>query len=485
MTQEIRTILVFLVAFFAALFVLPKLSYIANRIGLVDHPNERKIHRLPRPLVGGIGIVISATFSSLLFVPLQGLRGYFSGLALLLLVGFFDDFMEVGHRQKFLAQILATALLMYLSNIYLSNFGNLVGLGQFAVPETLTWLMWCITIFCVVGVTNAMNMIDGLDGLAGGVSFIALISFAVLASLAGNNALILLNLAMAGAVLGFLKFNWSPSKLFMGDAGSLCLGFTLSFMAIALTQIEPGIIRPVVALLILAVPIADTLTVMIRRIVAGSSPFVPDKTHLHHTLINAGYTGQRAVIVILVLCLMFSAVAMVGSLYAVPEPVLFSVFFFYFLLNYWSKPLVYKFVSVITALQRKEKPRHCPQVMHNFLRGMLAKRIFRGAPRHHVTIAVTCSGYAAEFSISGEILNLSETGFMAQIKGLGFLCSECKVAISFPMHLGVSPLQLLAEHLWTSSFDGREYHGFRFIDVEKEHRKVLTDFLDSISELKG
>ena len=200
MTLEIRSLLTFLVAFFAALYVLPSLAHIAIRFGLVDMPNERKLHVRPRPLVGGIGIVIAATFSSLGFVSLQGLRGYFSGLAVLLLVGFFDDFQEVGHRKKFLAQIVATTLLVYLSKIYLADFGNLLGFGAMTLPD-IGWLTWAITVFCVVGGTNAVNMIDGIDGLAGGIALVAFLTFAALASLAGDNVLMLLNLALAGVCL--------------------------------------------------------------------------------------------------------------------------------------------------------------------------------------------------------------------------------------------------------------------------------------------
>jgi len=228
MTTEIRVILTFLVAFFSALFVLPQLSHIANRIGLVDMPNQRKMHKAPRPLVGGLGIVISATFSSLVFVPLVGMRGYFSGLSVLLIIGFLDDFQELGHRKKFLAQIVATTLLIYLSKVSLANFGNLFGFGAIVVPD-ISLLTWAVTVFCVVGVTNAVNMIDGIDGLAGGVTFIAFLTFSVLSSLSGNSTLLLLNLALAGAVLGFLKYNWAPSVLFMGDAGSLCLGYPLFY----------------------------------------------------------------------------------------------------------------------------------------------------------------------------------------------------------------------------------------------------------------
>jgi len=339
MTQEINVVFTFLVALFASLFVLPKLAHVANRIGLIDKPNARKIHTTPRPLVGGLGIVISATFSSLVLVPLGGMRGFFSGLAVLLLVGFFDDCMEVGHRKKFLAQILATALLIYLSKVQLSNFGNLLGFGDIIVPHPV-FFVWGVTVFCVVGVTNAVNMIDGLDGLAGGVSFLAFLAFAIISSMAGNTALMLLNLAFCGAILGFLKFNWAPSVLFMGDAGSLCLGFTLSFMAIALTQPQGSVAPPISMLLVLAVPISDTIGVMTKRMFRRMSPFKPDRTHLHHILLQFDLTANRCVVIILMLTGIFCFLGILGVKLNIPEPLLFSIFLCYFLINYFLSPIL-------------------------------------------------------------------------------------------------------------------------------------------------
>jgi len=184
---EIRLLLVFLTAFFSALFVLPKISNIAQRIGLVDHPGERKIHLMPKPLVGGIGMTIAATFTALIFVQIAGLRGFFIGLSILLLVGFLDDFKEIGHKQKFLAQIAATTVMVYFSKTSLLSFGDLFGLGSLDIPQS-DLLIWCVTVFCVVGVINAINMIDGLDGLAGGISFVAFMMFCVHSSLAGKRS---------------------------------------------------------------------------------------------------------------------------------------------------------------------------------------------------------------------------------------------------------------------------------------------------------
>lgn len=334
---ESRLMLAFLTACFSALFVLPRIARIAKRIGLLDHPGKRKIHVEPKPLVGGIGMTISATFSALLFVPIDGLRGFFLGLSVLLLIGFLDDFKEIGHRQKFLAQIVATTVMMYFSKTALLSFGDLFGFGSLDVPAS-SLLIWCVTVFCVVGVINAINMVDGLDGLAGGLSFIAFVTFAIHASLSGNLALTLLNVAFAGATLGFLRFNWHPASMFMGDAGSLCLGFSLAFMSLALTQGNEATVRPVVALLILAFPITDTITVMLKRIIKGKSPFKADRYHMHHMVLRYGMSKTGAVRLILGLAVLLSSCSFLGPLFDLSDYWLFYLFFIYF------------FIYILTAL---------------------------------------------------------------------------------------------------------------------------------------
>jgi len=478
MTIEIRVIVTFLVAFFSALFVLPNLSHIANRIGLVDVPNERKVHKVPRPLVGGIGIVISATFSSLVFVPLHGMRGYFAGLAVLLLVGFFDDFQELGHRKKFLAQIVATALLAYLSKVYLSNFGNLLGFGPIVVPDVI-WLTWGITVFCVVGVTNAVNMIDGLDGLAGGVTFVSFLTFSVLSSLSGNSTLMLLNLALAGAVLGFLRYNWAPSILFMGDAGSLCLGFSLSFMAVALTQGEAALVKPIIVLLVLAVPISDTIVVMTKRVINKKSPFKPDRTHLHHILVKNGFDGRKTVKALLFLCLILNSIGILGVVFYIPEPVLFAVFIGYFIVNWHADYLVGKLFKITNIFQRKEKPQNCPTVVHSVLRRLKANRLFRGATRYDVEIELVYHSFSSDLALTGKIINLSKTGFLAHIDGFGLVCTECVIEMFFPGEQDPKKVEMPVEHLWMSSKGGMQYHGFRFLDLSEDQGGNLKDYLDS------
>lgn len=474
-----RIIFVFLTALFASLFVLPKLARIAKAIGLLDKPAEkRKVHKIPRPLVGGIGIIIAATFSALILVPLAGMRGYFLGLSLLLLVGFLDDFKELGHRQKFFAQIVATALLMYFSKIYLVTFGDLAGFGEIVLPP-LSWIIWTLTIFCVVGVINAINLMDGLDGLAGGISFVAFLAFAIHASIAGNETLLLLNLALAGAVLGFLRFNWYPSSLFMGDAGSLCLGFSLAFMALALTQGSTAKVSPVCPLLILAVPITDTLTVMGKRILRGQSPFKADRYHLHHILMRYGLGRVTAVKVIVGISILLSGISMLGPLYQLPDTYLFGAFLLY-LMTYLGASLCI-IHTMRLSLRIKKKSSEKNTYMH-WLNRFLGGRfnflsVFRRSSRFDVRLALVCRETERNINFSGDILNISDGGFMACLPQLDCLLDRVVATITFPMEGETLTVELPAEHLWFTEEGKKYFHGFRFLEFSGEQQEVVFKFL--------
>lgn len=475
----LRIILVFLVALFTALFVLPKLARIAKAIGLLDKPSEkRKVHKIARPLVGGIGIIIAATFSSLILVPIAGLRGYFLGLFLLLIIGFFDDYKQLGHRQKFLAQILATVLLMNFSKVYLVTFGNLLGVGVIAVPD-IPLLAWIVTIFCVVGVINAVNLIDGLDGLAGGISFVAFLAFAFHASLAGEEVFMLMNLALAGAVLGFLRFNWYPSVMFMGDAGSLCLGFSLAFMALALTQGSGSHVSPVCALLVLAVPITDTLTVMGKRILRGQSPFTADRYHLHHIFMRFGMGRVLAVKAIIGITVLLSAISLLGPVYQLPDAYLFGVFLLY-LCIYIGASFCIIFTMRFSLKMRKENG-HRSRILLWFRRILNGElnlfRIFRRSPRYDVKLALICRESERHLDFRGTVLNISNEGFMACLPDLDSLLDRVVARITFPMDKENLTLELPAEHLWLTAAGKKNFHGFRFLEFDGEQERVVFKFL--------
>lgn len=337
MQTVLTELLIFLIPFGVTLFILPRFASIASDLGLVDHPNYRKMHTVAKPLVGGLGMSLGVAFGCLLFLPLTNMRGYYAGAILLVVIGFFDDFREVHHRVKFIAQIVSAILVITFSNVFLHTFGDLlhirvINFDALAMP---------MTVIGFVGVINAINMIDGVDGLAGGISLIAFISFAFLAYLDNHRDIMLLSLALSGSLVAFMRYNWNPARLFMGDAGSLFLGFSAAFVSVAITQEPNSAARPVAPLLVLTVPIVDTLTVMTRRIMKGKSPFYPDKTHLHHVLLNFGFSKQQTVAIILCMSAAFSSVALAGTLLHVPEYYLFffslTYFFIYFILSFFHQ----------------------------------------------------------------------------------------------------------------------------------------------------
>jgi len=173
-------------------------------------------------------------------------------------------------------------------------------------------------------------MIDGLDGLAGGICLTAFASFAYLSFIAGYTTLLLLSLAICGSLIAFLIYNWYPSKLFMGDAGSIFLGFAAAFISIALTQGRGSPISPVIPLMILSVPIVDTITVMIKRLMKGKNPFYADKAHLHHILLKMGFSRRQTASIIIILSGFFCSVAIAGTLLRIPGYYLFFFFMAYF-----------------------------------------------------------------------------------------------------------------------------------------------------------
>ncbi|MBI5848266.1 MAG: undecaprenyl/decaprenyl-phosphate alpha-N-acetylglucosaminyl 1-phosphate transferase [Nitrospirae bacterium] len=342
MTNIVAGLMSFFVPFSITLFILPRLASIASELGLVDHPNRRKVHNLPKPLVGGLGMSLGVAFACLLFLPLTNMRGYYAGAILLVVIGFFDDFREIHHRMKFIAQILSAILVIYFSNVSLHTFGELLYLWNINF-DALTVPM---TVIGFVGVINAINMVDGVDGLAGGISLISFISFAYLAYLDNHRDTMMLSIALSGALIAFMRYNWHPSRLFMGDAGSLFLGFSAAFVSIVLTQEPNSVARPVAPLISLTVPIDDTLTVMIKRLMKGKSPFYPDKKHLHHVLLKFGFSKLQTVAIILGLSAVFSSIALAGTLLEVPEYYLFylflTYFFSYFIASFFIRNILLK-----------------------------------------------------------------------------------------------------------------------------------------------
>lgn len=271
----------------------PLLLRWALRVGLTDQPGHRKVHTSAVPRVGGIAMAAGILIPCLLLVHLSApVIGLLAGLAVLVAFGVWDDRVDLDYRIKFLGQILAVLLCMSIGGVRIET------LTLDAPVELPRMLSWGLTFVFLVGVTNALNLADGLDGLAGGLAFLSLCAIALLGVMTGNPMVTTVALIECGAILGFLRFNTHPARIFMGDGGSQMLGFSVSVLAIVVTQGETSALSDTLPLLILGLPIVDTLNVLVRRVIAGRSPFVGDRSHLHHHLLELGFTHHEAVALI-------------------------------------------------------------------------------------------------------------------------------------------------------------------------------------------
>jgi len=311
MMLELTTIwMVFLLALVFAILLTPFSMHLARKLGAVDTPNERSVHAKATPRLGGVGIGISLVVTVSFFIPLDQFNsGFLLGLFIIFLTGLLDDVKSISHRLKFLGEILAVVAFISISGSELTGVGDLFGFGDIYFGP----LSFLITVGCMVGLINAMNLSDGLDGLAGGLAVIAALFFALLAYKTGQQSSLLIALAMAGALIGFLMYNSFPARLFMGDVGSLMIGYTCAVLAVQLTHAGDGhVIQPITIALILAVPLLDTLIVMIKRIRQGTSPFLPDNTHMHHRLLGLGLSQNQSVSVLYALMFLYGFIALGG-----------------------------------------------------------------------------------------------------------------------------------------------------------------------------
>jgi len=309
-------------AFFAALIMVPFLRQWALDKDTVDIPDERKLHESPIPRLGGIAIFLAFLFSVVIYLPInQGVRGLLAGTLIIFTIGVVDDLNGLSSRGKFAGQAAACLITILVGNIYLSNLGNLFGFGNIVLP---VWAGIPFTVFAMVGVINAINLIDGLDGLAGGVTTIALMAFFLLGWLENDLITMVLASAMVGAIFGFLKYNFYPARIFMGDTGSLVVGYVIGFIAVYLTQSSTSTTSSMVPVLVLGLPLLDTVWVMTRRITTGVSPFAADRLHVHHKFLSLGFEHRFTVIIIYGISLFWACTALL--LRNLPEYLLLFIY---------------------------------------------------------------------------------------------------------------------------------------------------------------
>ncbi|OCA88275.1 undecaprenyl-phosphate alpha-N-acetylglucosaminyl 1-phosphate transferase [Bacillus sp. FJAT-27225] len=302
MTNQL--IIAFFVSLFTVIICTPFVIKLAIKINATDKPNARKVHEKVMPRLGGLAIflgVVTGFFAAGLHD--QKVTGISIGAILVIIIGILDDKYGLSAKMKFLGQIAAAGIVVStgLTIDFISiPFMEKINLGIWAIP---------ITIFWIVAITNAINLIDGLDGLAAGISSIGIATIAFMAFIAGKSLILALALILLGSTIGFLFYNFHPAKIFMGDTGSLFLGYSISILSLLGLYKSVTLFSIVVPIIILGVPIFDTTYAIIRRLVNKRPISAPDKSHLHHRMLALGLSHRNTVLVIYALGILFSVCA--------------------------------------------------------------------------------------------------------------------------------------------------------------------------------
>jgi UDP-GlcNAc:undecaprenyl-phosphate GlcNAc-1-phosphate transferase len=347
------------IAFCVTLLTVPLAAKQARRHGLMDYPGGRKAHEDATPLVGGLAIycgILVATLltSSLPAVVIVGL----AGMAAFLALGLLDDLYDIGGSPKLVLQTAIVTAAVVTSDLHISTFGHVFGapelvLGPMSVP---------MTVICVVGVINAVNMSDGVDGLCGGVVLVALLWLCAAAYVNGAMATVSGIGIVSAGVVAFLAFNFRvtatrKAKIFLGDAGSLMLGFAIAWFSVRVGEGLNNQIPPITIAWILALPVIDTLSLMARRMTKGRSPLHPDREHLHHILLRAGFSQRQTTNILVLAGFLFGAVGVVGASLNVPEAVLWAGFVPLVALHYYFVRHAWKTMKAVRRLRALAKRR--------------------------------------------------------------------------------------------------------------------------------
>lgn len=303
-SQTLSLALSFLAATLITALCIPQIIRLSRKYKLVDNPDQRKMHKVPIPTLGGIGFFTGFIVLSLFWMIVLGnLSDFVLFIALLVLfvTGIFDDLTDMRALVKFGIQIVVALIISYFGFRVESLF------GIFGIYEMPVWAQYAFSVLLITGLTNAFNLIDGIDGLAGGLAFINSLIMGAILLLQGNVIYGTLAISFAGALFGFLIFNFNPAKIFMGDTGSLIVGFLMAIFGIVILKAGAPL-HPwfqdhtsaitIVVVGILLLPVYDTLRVFAERILKKSSPFKPDKTHVHHLLIETGANHKKAVFIL-------------------------------------------------------------------------------------------------------------------------------------------------------------------------------------------
>ncbi|MDA0890257.1 MAG: MraY family glycosyltransferase [Bacteroidetes bacterium] len=310
-TSEYNILFAFLTSLILTYVVVPKIIFLADKFRLSDVPGERSSHKRTVPVFGSIAIFSGIIFSLIFWAEIDNIQFILVSLVIVFFVGVIDDLLGLSPYKKIIGQLIAILILIYLGKIQINSMHGV--LGVYELPDIIATLF---TVFVVIVITNGFNLIDGVDGLASGIGVIASLGFGVMAYLMNQTDMAIIAFSLLGALLAFLKYNFHPARLFMGDTGSLLVGMTLSVLAINL--IHSGVVTetihfpnkgPLIAVVFLAIPLFDSLRVFVVRIIDGKNPLYAGREHIHHALLDLGLGHKRTAFALYLMSLLLIAVA--------------------------------------------------------------------------------------------------------------------------------------------------------------------------------
>lgn len=305
---HLNMIFLFLISFSTTILLVNPVKIIAKKAGIIDLPNERKVHKLPTPRLGGVAIFLGVVTSLMLFLPLDKVTVTIGvGAILITALGFIDDMFNLRAIYKLFGQLLVTYILIkggiVIERIDVPAIG-LLELNNFSIIITFIW---------IVGIMNAINLIDGLDGLAAGITTIALINILILSIMDDKVLVIYLCIALIGSNIGFLRHNFHPATIYMGDSGSLFLGYAIAVISVLGFFKNVTLISFITPVIILALPIFDTITSILRRLKNGKHIMAPDKKHIHHKILEKGFSHKQTVWILYSISAIFGLIAVLLS----------------------------------------------------------------------------------------------------------------------------------------------------------------------------
>lgn len=355
------------VSFLVAFISIPVVIKIADAKKLFDNPGDRKIHFTPVPSLGGVGIFAALTFSVTTFITFSKspeIQYFLSASIIIFFLGLKDDILLISPIKKFTGQLIAAFLLSFQGHFQLNSLHGFIGIQELhpAIATVFTYLTLLVVI-------NAFNLIDGVDGLAGMLGLVSTLFFGIVFTLENQTAFAILSFAMSGSLIAFLMYNISPSRIFMGDTGSLLLGLVNAVLVIKFINLESGAgnilhfsAAPAVGFAVLFIPLMDTLRVTLIRIYNGKSPFDPDVNHIHHLLLKKGMSHIQITGILTIVALLFIAVAIILQ----PMGITFVIFSLFFLSMMMISILTWAGKAELHTLDHPQKTKSSSGLVNKF-----------------------------------------------------------------------------------------------------------------------